>query len=429
MSGFVLLIVSILLIWGIAFYRVPLLGWTSLVAIFLVTITYFGWLGKGGWLLLAFFLIVALPLNIPYLRRYAFSKKMFNWFCRALPPMSQTEKEAIEAGEVWWEKELFQGKPNWHHFLDMPKPTLSIEEQAFLDNQVVVLCELLNDWESAQKGDLSPKVWDYLKSEKFFGMIIPKKYGGLEFSAYAHSAVITKIATHSISGAVTAMVPNSLGPAELLLHYGTQAQKEQFLSKLANGTEIPCFALTAPDAGSDAAAITDKGVVCKKIHQGKEILGISLTFNKRYITLAPVATLIGLAFKLFDPDNLLGKNKKNLGITLCLIPRNHPGVEIGSRHNPLNLAFMNGPIRGKDIFVPIDWIIGGVAMAGNGWRMLMECLSQGRGISLPALSTATGMLACRMTSAYAMIRRQFNLPILSFEGVEEPIKQNNCIYL
>lgn len=420
MSGFLLLIASILLIWGIAFFRIPLLAWSVGIGALLIGLTYFGWFGKGMWAFVLFYILVLLPLNIPYLRRILLTKKIFNWFCKALPLMSQTEKEALDAGDTWWEKELFQGKPNWQLLNEMPKPSLTQEEQAFLDNQVEVLCEMTNDWEITQDNDLPIKIWDYLKKEKFFGMIIPKKYGGLAFSAFAHSAIITKLATRSISVAVTTMVPNSLGPAELLLEYGTQEQKDYFLSKLANGSEIPCFALTAPQSGSDAGSISDKGIICKGSHNSQEMIGIRLTFDKRYITLAPVATLIGLAFKLFDPDNLLS-NKKNLGITLCLLPRNHPGIEIGARHSPMNLAFMNGPIRGKDIFIPLDWIIGGISMAGQGWRMLMECLSQGRGISLPALSTATGMLACRMTSAYACIRRQFNLPIAAFEGVEESL--------
>lgn len=335
--------------------------------------------------------------------------------------MSVTEKEAIEAGDVWWEKELFQGKPNWQHLMSMPKPTLQLQEQTFIDHQVEILCGMLNDWEIVQeKSDLPPLVWDYLKKEKFFGMIIPKVYGGLEFSPQAHSAVILKIATRCISAAVTTMVPNSLGPAELLLHYGTDQQKNYYLPRLADGREIPCFALTGPEAGSDAGAIPDKGIVCKSMYKGEEIIGIRLTFDKRYITLAPVATVLGVAFKLYDPDHLLG-NEVDYGITLCLIPTNHPGIEIGNRHFPLNMAFMNGPVRAKNIFIPIEWIIGGQKNAGQGWRMLMECLSAGRGISLPALSTATGVLAYRMTGAYSAIRRQFNVSISDFEGVEEAL--------
>lgn len=420
MTGFSQLCVAVALIWGISFFRIPLIVWTVLVAIILIALSKLHWIGLSAWFIWPLFLAVTLPLNIPIIRRQ-FTQKIFTWFRGVLPPMSVTEKEAIEAGGIGWEKDLFQGKPNWRHLINMPKPQLTNEETAFLNNQVETLCEMLNDWQIVhENSDLSPTVWNYLKKEKFFGMIIPKQYGGLEFSPLAHSAVITKIGTRSISAAVTAMVPNSLGPAELLLHYGTENQKNYYLPRLAEGKEIPCFALTGPEAGSDAGAIPDKGIVCKGLHEGKEVIGIRLTFDKRYITLAPVATVFGLAFKLYDPEHLLSE-KTEVGITLCLIPSNHPGVEIGHRHFPLNMAFMNGPIRGKDIFIPADWIIGGSKMAGLGWQMLMECLSAGRGISLPALSTATGILAYRMTGAYALIRRQFNVPISAFEGVEEAL--------
>lgn len=420
MNGLSVFLIALVLLWGIAFYRIPLLVWTTLAVGLLSLSHWLGWIGATAWFLWAMVAFVVIPLNIPFIRRH-FTKIIFNWFRGVLPPMSNTEKEAIEAGDVWWEKELFQGRPQWKHLLNMPKPVLSEQEQLFLDEQVETLCEMLDDWQIVhENSDLPNEAWDYLKKEKFFGMIIPKKYGGLEFSPQAHSSVILKIATRSISAAVTAMVPNSLGPAELLLHYGTDSQKNTYLPRLADGSEIPCFALTGPEAGSDAGSIPDKGILCKGIHENKEVLGISITFDKRYITLAPVATVMGLAFKLFDPDKLLG-DKVELGITLCLIPTNHSGVEIGNRHFPLNLAFMNGPIRGKNVFVPLEWIIGGPKNIGQGWRMLMECLSAGRGISLPALSTATGVLAYRMSGAYSAIRRQFNLPIGAFEGVEESL--------
>jgi len=420
MGGWSLLIVIIGLIWGAAYYRLPIWAWTSLFAGALVLFQLTGWVAWSALILWPLLLAVAIPLNVPSIRK-PFTEKLFQWFRSVLPGMSSTEKEAIEAGDVWWEKELFQGRPDWQQLINMPKPGLSTEEQSFVDNQVEKFCSLLNDWKIVHKlSDLPPEAWAYLRQEKFFGMIIPKKYGGLEFSPEAHSAVIMKIGTRSISAAVTTMVPNSLGPAELLLHYGTEEQKDFYLPRLANGTDIPCFALTGPEAGSDAGAIPDNGVVCMGMHEGREVLGVRLNFDKRYITLAPVATVMGLAFKLYDPDGLIGE-KTDLGITVCLMPTNHPGIEIGNRHFPLNMAFMNGPIRGKDVFIPIDWIIGGQQMAGRGWRMLMECLSAGRGISLPALSTATGAFAFRMTGAYAAIRRQFNVAIGQFEGVEEAL--------
>lgn len=421
MGGWSLLIVVLGLIWGAAYYRLPILAWTTLFAGSLILFQLIGFVEYSALILWPLLLLVALPLNLTAFRKKYFSEKMFQWFRSVLPGMSDTEKEAIEAGDVWWEKELFQGRPDWQQLIAMPKPGLSAEEQSFIDNQVEKFCSMLNDWKIVHKySDLPTDAWDYLRSEKFFGMIIPKQYGGLEFSPEAHSAVIMKIGTRSISAAVTTMVPNSLGPAELLLHYGTEEQKNYYLPRLANGTDIPCFALTGPEAGSDAGAIPDHGIVCKGLHEGKEVLGIRLNFDKRYITLAPVATVMGLAFKLFDPNGLLGE-KEDLGITVCLMPTNHPGIQIGHRHFPLNMAFMNGPIRGKDVFIPIDWIIGGAQMAGSGWRMLMECLSAGRGISLPALSTATGCFAFRMTGSYAAIRRQFNVAIGQFEGVEEAL--------
>lgn len=421
MGGWSLLIVVIGLVWGAAYYRLPILAWTSLFAGSLVLLQILGVVCWSALILWPLLLAVAVPLNFPNLRRTYFTEKLFHWFRQVLPGMSVTEKEAIEAGDVWWEKELFQGRPDWQQLIAMPKPVLSEEEQSFVDNQVETFCAMLNDWKIVHKySDLPIDAWNYLRQEKFFGMIIPKKYGGLEFSPQAHSSVIMKIGTRSISAAVTTMVPNSLGPAELLLHYGTEEQKQYYLPRLANGTDIPCFALTGPEAGSDAGSIPDKGIICKGMHEGKEVLGISLTFDKRYITLAPVATVMGLAFKLYDPDHFLGE-KVDLGITVCLMPTNHPGIEIGNRHFPLNMAFMNGPIRGKEVFVPIDWIIGGPSMAGKGWRMLMECLSAGRGISLPALSTATGAFAYRMTGSYAAIRQQFNVAIGQFEGVEEAL--------
>ncbi|HSW69860.1 MAG TPA: acyl-CoA dehydrogenase [Gammaproteobacteria bacterium] len=405
---------------GLACIQAPIKLWTLLLGITLLLVSIFG---KMGFIALTFcwllFILIALFANLKNLRQKYIIHPFIRILQKRIPSISQTEQEAIEAGDVWWEKDLFCGRPQWKKFLAIPGPKLTLEEQAFLDNQVETLCGMLNDWEIVNNENNMPKeVWDYLRQEKFFAMIIPKEYGGHGFSAFAHSTVIMKIATRSLSVAINMMVPNALGPAELLLHYGTTEQKEYYLPKLAKGEEIPCFALTAPEAGSDADAITDSGIICYGEHEGKEILGIRLNWNKRYITLAPVATVLGLAFRLYDPDHLIGK-EQNLGVTLCLVPTSHPGVEIGNRHVPLFMAFLNGPTSGKDVFVPIEWIIGGPVMAGQGWKMLMECLSMGRGISLPALSTACGKMTYRIAGAYARLRRQFNTPIAHFEGVEE----------
>jgi len=364
---------------------------------------------------------VVIPLNVPSLRRSLISERAFCVFRRVMPSISQTERDALEAGTVWWDGELFSGRPEWRTLLAYPKPRLSDEEQAFIDGPVDELCRMLNDWEiTEQYHDLPPEVWQFIKDKGFFGMIIPKQYGGLEFSALAHSDVIVKLSSRSISAAVTVMVPNSLGPAELLLHYGSEQQKEYYLPRLARGEEIPCFALTGPDAGSDAGSMPDLGIVCRGEFEGKEVVGIKLNWEKRYITLGPVATLLGLAFKLYDPDHLLGE-QKDIGITLALIPTDTAGVTIGNRHAPLSMVFQNGPNQGEDVFIPLDWVIGGQEQVGNGWRMLMESLAAGRSISLPALSAGGGKLACRATGAYARIRKQFNTAIGKFEGVEEAL--------
>lgn len=350
------------------------------------------------------------------------SEPMLKLFRRVTPTMSDTEREALDAGSVWWDGELFSGRPQWRKLRQLPAPQLSAEELAFINGPVETLCQMLDDWEiTHERQDLPPEVWQYIKDNGFLSMIIPKAYGGLEFSALAHSTVVMKISTRSITAAVTVMVPNSLGPGKLLMEYGTTQQKDYYLPRLAQGVEIPCFALTSPHAGSDAGAIPDYGLVCKQNFQGeKDVLGIRLTWEKRYITLGPVATLLGLAFKLYDPDQLLG-DEKELGITLALIPTETEGVNIGRRHYPLNIPFMNGPNSGKDVFIPMHWIIGGIDRIGQGWRMLMECLSDGRGISLPALSTGAGKMATRAVGGYARIRRQFKMPIGRFEGVEEAL--------
>ena len=355
------------------------------------------------------------------LRRKHVSDRVLAAFRRILPDMSPTEKEAIDAGTVWWDAELFSGRPDWDRLLATPAPRLTDEEQAFLDGPVETLCAMCNDWEiTHERYDLPPEVWQYIKDQGFLGMIIPKEYGGLGFSALAHSAVITKLSTRSNAAAVTVMVPNSLGPAELLLHFGTEEQKRHYLPRLARGQEIPCFALTSPEAGSDAAAIPDYGIVCKGEWQGQEVLGMRVTWDKRYITLGPVATLLGLAFRLYDPEGLLGK-EEDLGITCALVPTGTPGVRIGRRHLPLNGAFQNGPNSGKDVFMPLDWIIGGPEYAGRGWMMLMTCLAAGRSISLPASSAGGAQALTRFTGAYARVRSQFKTPIGRLEGVEEAL--------
>jgi acyl-CoA dehydrogenase len=360
------------------------------------------------------FLINVRPLRVRLVTR-PFMKK----YRKLLPAMSATEREALDAGTVWWDGELFTGIPNWSKLMSAKAPSLTPTEQAFLDGPCEELCGMLDDWDiTHRRADMPEAVWSFIKSRGFFAMIIPRRYGGLEFSAYAHSCVLTKIVSRSSTAFSTIAVPNSLGPAELLLHYGTEAQRNHYLPRLARGDDVPCFALTGPRAGSDAASIPDTGIICKGEWQGEEIVGIKLNFSKRYITLAPIATVIGLAFRLFDPDHLVG-DKADLGITCALIPRDTPGVSIGRRHFPLNIPFQNGPIHGRDVFVPMDAIIGGFAMAGQGWRMLVEQLSVGRCISLPSSATGGAQAAVYATGAYARIRRQFNTPIGHFEGIEQ----------
>ncbi|MCL2914093.1 acyl-CoA dehydrogenase [Shewanella corallii] len=373
-----------------------------------------------SFLLLLTALIVVL-FGVTSVRRQVISRPAFAFFKRVLPPLSDTERQAMEAGDIWWEGELFGGKPDWDRLHGFGKSELTPQEQEFIKVQVSHALSLIDDYDIVHnRRDLPPELWEYFRKEGFFSLIIPKQYGGHEFSAYANSTIVSMLASRSISAAVTVMVPNSLGPGELLSHYGTREQKEQWLPALAKGDEIPCFALTGPEAGSDAGAIPDTGVVCLGEFAGEEVTGIRLNWDKRYITLAPVATVLGLAFKLKDPDGLLG-DKQDIGITCALIPVSHPGVETGIRHDPLGLAFMNGTTRGKDVFIPLDWIIGGAQYAGHGWRMLVECLSAGRGISLPALATASGHMATKTTTAYSAVRQQFGMPIGAFEGVQEAL--------
>ncbi len=398
---------------------------------------YWSWVAGGGLLLLGWgvsgapsllsFLAIGLPFGAlallvgrPAWRRRVITRLLMPQVGRLLPRLGETERIALEAGTVWWDKELFSGAPAWPELFDFRIQALSESEQAFLDGPVERLCNMLNEWDVAQAGDLPESAWEFLRENRFFGMIIPREYGGLGFSAQAHSAVVQKISSRSITAAVTTMVPNSLGPAELLLHYGTDAQRQHYLPRLARGEEIPCFALTGPEAGSDAAATQSEGVVCRGNYDGQEVLGMRLNWRKRYITLAPVATLIGLAFRLRDPERLLG-GQTDPGITCALVPAGLPGIEIGSRHDPMGIPFHNGPIVGHDVFVPVDFIIGGAERAGQGWRMLMESLAAGRAISLPSLSVGGAKLATRVVSAYAMVREQFDTPIGRFEGVEEPL--------
>jgi acyl-CoA dehydrogenase len=367
------------------------------------------------------FVVLVIPLLFPRLRRALISDPIFSVFRKVMPPMSQTEREAIEAGTVWWDGELFSGKPAWRKLLDVPAATLTADEQRFMDHEVQQLCEMVTDWETTHVyRDLPIAVWQFIKDRGFLGMSIAKAYGGLGFSAYAHSQVMTKLSTHSGTISVTVMVPNSLGPAELLAHYGTEAQKRHYLPRLAKGIDIPCFALTNPHAGSDAASIPDYGIVCWGEHEGQRTLGLRLTWDKRYITLGPVATLLGLAFRAFDPDHLVGE-KDEIGISCALIPTTHPGVEIGRRHMPLNAVFQNGPNHGDGVFIPMEWLIGGQPMLGRGWRMLMECLAAGRGISLPSSGTGMAKLAVRATGGYARVRQQFKTAIGKFEGIEEAL--------
>lgn len=411
-----LLIVALL---ALAYKRVNLT--TSAMVMAAVTCTLF-FIGTSSTVLIISLLSTAAlaVLSLESFRSNTLTRPVFAMYKNILPHMSDTEKTALEAGTVWWDGELFAGKPDWHRLVSHPNPALAPEEQAFLDSQVDTLCSMIDEWEINQNGDMSPEIWEYMKSERFFSMIIPKEYGGLGFSAQAQSAVLQKLA--GVSGAVfsTVGVPNSLGPGELLLKYGTEEQKNHYLPRLADGREIPCFGLTGPRAGSDATSLPDTGVVCKGKWEGKDVIGLKLNFSKRYITLAPVATVVGLAFRMFDPDKLMGE-KYDIGITVALLPRQLKGMEIGNRHKPVGSPFMNGPIIGKDVFIPLDFIIGGADNAGMGWRMLVECLSVGRCITLPSSGAGGGKYGIATTGAYARIRRQFGVPIAKLEGVQDAI--------
>ena len=419
------LLIFILTIGIAAYFRLPQIVWTALLGVVLFIYSFSDIAGITTIVILwAIYLAVVIPINLEQIRHKYISENLLQFMRSAMPSISQTEQEALDAGSVWWEAELFSGDPDYRKIRELPAPKLSKEEQAFIDGPVEELCAMLDDWKITHEDyDLSPEVWAFLKQHKFFAMIIPRKYGGLEFSDLAHSSVVMKVAGRSITAAVTIMVPNSLGPGELLMRYGTQEQKDYYLPRLSSGEDIPAFGLTGPDAGSDAGAMPDSGVVCKGSFDGKDdVLGIRLNWDKRYITLGPVATILGLAFKLYDPDKLIGDEVER-GITLALIKTDTPGIDIGNRHFTSNHSFMNGPNRGKDVFIPIDWVIGGVDYVGKGWTMLMNCLSAGRGISLPALSTGAGKYASRYTGAYARVRKQFKIPVGYFEGVEEALAE------
>lgn len=403
---------------ALIYHRLSGLFFTLATAIFLLLVSFFSHasliLIGSLWVIAAVILPLLFfrPLRRSFLTRY-----IVQAFRQAMPKMSETEQQALEAGTVGWSGELFSGAPDWKKLGDRAGPQLSLEEKAFLDGPVETLCRMLNDWEISRSMTIPSAIWDFLKENGFFSMIIPKQYGGKEFGAMAHSEVIVKVSGVSTAVATTIGVPNSLGPAELLLHYGTQEQRDYYLPRLAKGDEIPCFALTSPRAGSDASAIEDHGTVCEAVFEGKKQLCISLNWNKRYITLAPVATLLGLAFKLYDPHKLLG-GQEELGITCALIPTKTANVVTGRRHFPLNCAFLNGPTQGKDVIIPLDWIIGGVKMVGHGWRMLMECLAVGRSISLPSIVSGGSRRSTLCGGAYVRIRRQFNVSIAQFEGIQ-----------
>jgi len=404
-----------------AYHRLRLAAWVAISATLLVA----GWLlnANGTATVVAAVLValVAVPVLLPFIRKPLLTAPLMKFFRKVLPPLSQTERIALETGSVGFEGELFTGDPDWQKLLDYPKPELSAEEQAFLDGPVEQLCTMVNDWEITHvHADLPPELWAFIKQHKFFGMIIPKQYGGLGFSALAHHKVIQKLASISSVVSSTVGVPNSLGPGELLVHYGTQEQKDYYLPRLAQGAEVPCFGLTGPFAGSDATSIPDYGIVCKGEWNGANVLGVKLTFDKRYITLAPVATIIGLAFRMYDPDGLIG-DTNDIGITLALLPRDTAGVEIGRRHFPLNSPFQNGPIHGREVFIPLSQLIGGVDMVGKGWNMLNECLAVGRSITLPSTASGGAKFGAVVTGAYARIRKQFGLSVGRFEGVEEAL--------
>jgi len=436
MAELIFTLICLAAVFGLAMNRADLKAWAAAVALFTLSAQmglvhgHLHWPHFPFWSLLGWLAAGLLfAASIPEIKRKYITLPAYRALKGAMPTISETEREALEAGTVGWDAELFSGKPDWSKLRRVAPITLTAGERAFLDGPTTELCKRLNDWRIRHElHDVPDDIWQFVCDNGFLGMLISKEHGGLGFSAQAQSLILGKISSRSPDGVTIVMVPNSLGPGELIEKYGTDAQKEHFLPKLARGEEIPCFALTGPFSGSDAASMRDVGVVTRGMHAGKEIVGVRLTWDKRYITLAPKATLLGLAFRLFDPDNHLGRGE-DVGITLALIPTGHPGVEIGRRHLPVGAAFPNGPTSGRDVFVPLDWIIGGKERAGQGWRMLMACLASGRSISLPATSAAAAKAMLRSSTAYARIRKQFNLPIGFMEGVEEPLaRMIECAY-
>ena len=428
MIGLLLVLAVIAAMFVLAIRREALWTWAVLLAV----VTLFIKLGLfAGTLHVPSFTAWALSGWLPAIvlgvlswrpaRRVVVTHPVFGMIKRILPPVSKTEQEALDAGTIGFDAELFSGRPDWEKLRSVPAVVLTEEEQRFLDNETEQLCQMLDDWEIRHnQRDVPEHIWTFVREKGFLGMLISKEHGGLGFSPQAQSIILGKISSRNPDAATMVMVPNSLGPGELIEKFGTDAQKQQYLEPLAKGREIPCFALTSPFAGSDAASMRDVGYVEKGMHNGQEVIGIRVSWDKRYITLAPKATLLGLAFHLLDPQNLLGKGS-DPGITLALIPANHPGVRIGRRHLPSGSSFPNGPTWGENVFIPLDWVVGGADRVGQGWRMLMSCLAAGRAISLPASSTAGAKTLLRFTSAYARIRKQFAIPIGRMEGIEEPL--------
>jgi len=379
----------------------------------------------GAQLILLVLLAIGV-LIVPSARLLLFTKPLYKAMRKSLPPIGLTESIALEAGSVWWDAELFQGNPDWKKLSDLEATELTSDEQSFVDNEVETLCSMVDSYEIVSSEDLPKEVWRFIFDKGFLGLIIPKEFNGLGFSHFAHAIIVGRLSSASQFLGISVMVPNSLGPGELLLKYGTEEQKQHYLPRLAKGKEVPCFGLTSTVAGSDAGSLEDNGIVCYGEHEGKKVLGLKLNWEKRYITLAPIATVIGLAFKAYDPDNLLPADhplykKNDLGITCALIPRKTEGLSIGTRHRPIGEPFQNGPIYGKDVFIPMDWVIGGDKMIGHGWRMLMECLSVGRGISLPVTGASATQAMLLTTSTYAQTREQFGIPIAKMEGIQEKL--------
>ncbi|CCB65419.1 acyl-CoA dehydrogenase [Hyphomicrobium sp. MC1] len=419
MAPIVLILVAFAAVLALGMVRAPLWGWAAAVGAWTLLATD-GHIGLVSWIAWLPFVALAV-LSIPAVRRSLIIAPVFAQIRKILPRVSDTEAQALEAGTVGFDAELFSGTPDWDKLKSVPSIELTPEERAFLNGPTEDLCRMIDDWQVRHAlHDVPDEIWDFVKKNGFLGMLISKEHGGLGFSAQAQSLILGKIASRSPDVVTIVMVPNSLGPGELIEKYGTDEQKHYYLPRLAKGEEVPCFSLTGPTSGSDAATMRDVGYVTRGTHKGQETLGIRLSWDKRYITLGPKATLVGLAFRLFDKDNLLGKGE-DVGITLALIPADHPGINIGRRHLPSGAAFPNGPNWGNDVFIPMDWVIGGDKMAGNGWRMLMECLSAGRAISLPSSGTAGAKMMLRVTSAYARIRKQFGLPVSRMEGIEEAL--------